>query len=124
MLNLFLQGLSDVRRRNQIATPGVVEEVTREWHIENDKVRIHIGERCELNPKEHVFATDLYNDFKLWCRHAGVKPYGITQWGKRMAALKYRKTKQNGLMVYYGLKLKPVPTTTNVTISTARLSQN
>lgn len=120
MLNLFLEGLAETRKRGAIAMPASVEIATREWHIENDKVRLHIMERCDVDPKKTVGSTELYNDFKAWCRSSGVRPYGITQWGKRMTALRYKKYKSGGNIVYIGLELKTQISSGSLGLSLAR----
>jgi len=124
MLNLFLAGLAMVRKRNGILLPISVEDATREWRIDNDKVRMHIIERCETGPKFVVGSSKLYDDFKGWCRNSGIKAYGHNTWGRRMTALRYQKSKSHGVILYEGLKLRPQPTKVNVPIDLKRIHQN
>lgn len=135
MLNLFLEGLASVRKRGLVAYPQEVEEATRDWHVENDKVRLHILERCEQG-NFSVPAAELYEDFRRWCRTSGLQPYGLTAWGKRMTALRFQrlspesdlgsiaKTKSSGVIRYKGLRLKPQPSKTHeVMIDLARTGE-
>lgn len=107
MLNLFLEGLSLVQASNALPLPQEIQEATRQWHLDNDKTRLHLEERCDFDPSYEVTSKELYDDFRVWCRVNQFKPYNHSNWAKMVKRLNYKTRVLDGRAIVLGLCLKP-----------------
>jgi len=88
--------------------PKKVSQETKEYKEESDIVQTWINENCEIEKGAWTKATDLFNDFVLWCKKNQENVFTQTAFGRNMGKKFKRLTFSTG-KVYTGLKLRVKP---------------
>ncbi len=90
ILNWLLFGLTEWRQSG-LRPPEAVMQATAGYRADSDSVRAWIADACVVEPEAVAGATDLFNDYTIWCKRAGYR--GVTQakFGKTLDDLGHRK---------------------------------
>ena len=82
----------------------------RETSFESKTFQDFISECCHWAPEEHAQAAALYSRFIEWYHFnvGGLPPSG-TWFGRTLSLEKVRKSKSNGVVIYYGIGLNERP---------------
>jgi putative DNA primase/helicase len=85
--------------------PDQVVTATAQYREEEDITGLFIAERCEVDPNEHMKASQLYTAYASWCKESGFAAMSLTSFGQDMQK-KFKKGRTNLGFVYYGVGLK------------------
>ena len=88
--------------------PKKVLNATQEYKEESDIVQTWINENCEVEKGAWTKATDLFNDFVLWCKKNMENVLTQTAFGRNMGK-KFRRLTYSTGKVYTGIKLRVKP---------------
>ena len=61
---------------------------------------------CDRTPDARIYASDLYDAFRLWCKDNEVKPYSRNAFGKAMTKMKVKRETARWVQ-YVDLELNP-----------------
>lgn len=88
--------------------PQKILKETKEYKEESDIVQTWINENCEIEKGAWTRATDLFEDFVLWCKKNQENILTQTAFGRNMGKKFKRLTYSTG-KVYSGIKLRVQP---------------
>ena len=92
--------------RNGFTLPPSSIAAREEWRREADQVRSFVAERCEADPTGEVTLADLFLNFEIWARAAGVRNIvGKREFGKRIRNQGYAPKRNDGMWIT-GLRFK------------------
>jgi len=92
-------------QRDGLAPPKVILDATKAYQREEDMLADFLEQRCHLDPKSQISASDIYDAFKEWHSENVSKKYTVSQ--KKFGMLmkdKFDKVKR-GTYFYKGLRL-------------------
>ena len=88
--------------------PQKVLNETKEYKDESDIVQTWINENCEIEKGAWTRATELFEDFVLWCKKNQENVLTQTAFGRNMGK-KFRRLAYQTGKVYSGIKLRVKP---------------
>lgn len=88
--------------------PEKIIKETKEYKEESDIVQTWINENCEIEKGAWTKATDLFNDFVIWCKKNMENVLTQTAFGRNMGK-KFRRLTYSTGKVYTGIKLRIKP---------------
>ena len=88
--------------------PQKIINETKEYKEESDIVQTWINENCEVEKGAWTKATELFNDFTLWCKRNQENVLTQTAFGRNMGK-KFRRLTYTTGKVYTGVKLRVKP---------------
>lgn len=88
--------------------PQKVINETKEYKDESDIVQTWINENCEIDKASWTKATELFDDFVIWCKHNQETVLTQTAFGRNMGK-KFRRLAYSTGKVYSGIKLRVKP---------------
>jgi len=122
ILNWALAGLTNLEKRGKFLTPKSSNEELAQYRVKSDPVKLFNEEF--LSPTEErsswTGCQDLYTHYKDWSVANGYRSLSRVQFGDRLEAMGFKKTRTNGgkrWSVSYGEKLaqpSTVPEATSV----------
>ena len=71
----------------------------------NDKVQMFIDEQCELGETYKVTTTELYNNYKIWCKNNNLFTLQSPQFKEQMAN-HVNLTAYRGTWMWKGIRIK------------------
>ena len=98
----------DLYMKEGLQEPKKVSQETKEYKEESDIVQTWINENCEIDKKAWTRASDLFNDFVMWCKKNMENILTQTAFGRNMGKKFKRLTYSTG-KVYTGIKLRVKP---------------
>jgi len=100
----------ELYKQEGLIEPNKVKNETKEYKEESDIVQTWLNENCEFGPaKTHWSrASELFEDFVLWCKHNQENILTQTAFGRNMGKKFKRLTYSTG-KVYVGVKLRLQP---------------
>lgn len=87
--------------------PAAIRRSVKAYEIANDKVQIFVDEQCELGADYRVTTTDLYNNYKVWCKNNNLFTLPSPQFREQMES-HAEKVIIHGTHMWKGLRIKPV----------------
>jgi putative DNA primase/helicase len=93
-----------------LKSPEAVVKATEDYRQENDSLSAFFDEKCEIDLKAEILASDLYREYKSWCEQNGERPETQTWLGRRLSDRGFRK-KKGRIVSWRGLRLTDTMTT-------------
>lgn len=90
ILNWLLDGYESWRA-DGLRPPAAVDAATSEYRSESDSVRAWIADACTVEAAAETPATDLFVNYRDWCRRAGDRGVSQTKFGRTLDALGHGK---------------------------------
>ncbi len=90
ILNWLLDGYA-AWRADGLRPPAAVDAATSEYRSESDSVRAWIADACTVEAGAETPATDLFVNYRDWCRRAGDRGVSQTKFGRTLDALGHGK---------------------------------
>jgi len=88
ILNLALNALREVRQRDGLIQCKSGREMSESLQKLSSDVAVFVEEVCVVGPEHEIFARDLYQRFKSWCEHRGVRHnWGENQFTAKLQAV-------------------------------------
>lgn len=94
-------------KQHGLKEPEVIKEAVRNYEAANDKIQMFVDEQCEVAESYTVKTTDLYNNYKIWCKNNGLNALSSPRFREQMES-HARKTASRGVWIWRGIRLKPV----------------
>lgn len=92
-------------QRDGLRVPGKVQEATREYRTEMDRLADFIVERCTTGPTFSAFAGNLYKAYTTWCAESGEHPMSQMAFGMALGERGFSKKVVTGRKKYSGIGL-------------------
>ena len=108
ILNLALEHLTNVLKRDSFTVCPSSEEALKQWQLENDQVAQFIEDECELGPDKRTTSEDAYNRYRAWATGSGVRNVvGRKTFTNRLARKGVKPKKgTNGVRLLLGIALR------------------
>lgn len=111
ILNWMIAGALDYFERGGLDAPDEVLVATQEYRDESDVVGSFVRAALDITGEAYdsIETGSLYNAFVVFCKRAGVTPFAMTTFSRRMpkAATQFGFTKgKSSLTVYSGIRLR------------------
>lgn len=90
ILNWLLDGYESWRA-DGLRPPAAVDAATSEYRSESDSVRAWIADACTVEAGAETPATDLFVNYRDWCRRAGDRGVSQTKFGRTLDAFGHGK---------------------------------
>jgi putative DNA primase/helicase len=94
ILNWLVAGLTSWRDGG-LQPPEAVTQATAGYRADSDSVRAWIEDACVVEPEAMAGATDLFADYKNWCKRAGHREVTQTKFGKTLDDLGHQRERPN-----------------------------
>ena len=88
-----------------LAEPEAIKTSVRMYEKANDKVQMFIDEQCELGETYKVTTTELYNNYKIWCKNNNLFTLQSPQFKEQMAN-HVNLTAYRGTWMWKGIRIK------------------
>ena len=108
ILNWMVKGCLLWQKEGMEPTPDCITMATREYESESDPLSEFILDECVMSTQAHANSSQLYKNYKEWCRDQGMidkEILTLNAFGRRMGQ-KFKKTHQRDGAVYSGLGMK------------------
>lgn len=91
-------------REEGLKPPAAVVEAVRTYRGEMDVISRFIEERCRINDKAYVKASDLYRAYDAWCEQNNEYKMSNTRFGAEIIK-RYQKIRKADAVYYIGINL-------------------
>jgi phage/plasmid-associated DNA primase len=86
-----------------------VEDATREYRLEQDRLEQWLEERCLISAAHRQSSAELYSDYSEWCQQLGERAESMRTWSRRMTAAGFGASKANSTAWREGLRIANAP---------------
>jgi putative DNA primase/helicase len=115
VFNWAYEGLKRLNERGRFDIPTALLDEREAYRVQNDVPFMYLSEVYdrvdELDDDGHyvkIQFTDIYKNFRNWCRRNSYKPMSGTAFARDLKRLGVGQTDINGCSFYLGLKPKPI----------------
>jgi P4 family phage/plasmid primase-like protien len=102
ILNWMMQGWVSLQR-DGLNPPEAANQIKATQRALADPIGEFLAECTVPEPATVIQSSDMHKVFERWCEGNGVKPYGITKFGKTLIGKGLNRTKRNGVNVWHHL---------------------
>jgi putative DNA primase/helicase len=96
ILNLAIEGYARLRERKRFEQPNSAKQMAKA--LSTTPIKEFIADRCKLDRKKRVKASELYGEYRIWCEANGYKPNDAAQFGqglRREAQVKSQRPRKD-----------------------------
>ena len=88
-----------------------VENATREWQQELDRLRVYLDEYTERSdhPQAWLLNRVLYEAYKSWCERNGERFLSQVRFTRQMESMEYRKNRRDEGNIWQGIRFRQRP---------------
>lgn len=84
ILNWSLDGLSRVLEQQKLSHSEPADVLKQEMIKTTDSLRLFLDENCVINPENRINSIRLYQEYTLFCKINGHRPFSNNELGKRI----------------------------------------
>lgn len=105
VLNWALEGCAEWLRLGGLNPPAAVTGATAAYREEMDVFGAWLQDCCNIEPKLHCGAKELYASYREWCESEGSYPLSSVKFSGRLLERRFIRERVKVGQIYYGLAL-------------------